>query len=241
MNTLKTKGFTVIETMIFLAVSGFIFISVALMISGQLDRYQSRDAVNQVESVMRGVLNDVSNGYFPLVGKKVVSCVAVPGGRPTVNIEAVGTGENRGTQNADVVTGNAGCILAGKSIEFRNNYILIQTLVANGDLNNIPSTTELREIPELEETKELKWGMTHEAPDQKYYILYKNLTVTDYAGKFVSGSQDVSIYVATPTIMVDVTNAANNNKICFNNGDHQSSLKIADYSLTIEANYVGCM
>ena len=128
----KNKGFTIVETMIFLAVSGMLFTSVAMMISGQMAKYRARDAVNQIESVVRSVLNDVSNGYYPLVNKQYGCTASTP--RPTVS--PLGTaGENRGTH-----TGSTGCVIAGKSIEFLTDRVVIHTLIANGSQTGIPES-----------------------------------------------------------------------------------------------------
>jgi type II secretory pathway pseudopilin PulG len=61
----KNSGFTIVETLIVLAVSSAIFISTALLIQGQIERYRTRDAAINLEASVRDVFNDVATGYFP--------------------------------------------------------------------------------------------------------------------------------------------------------------------------------
>lgn len=222
----KNKGFTIIESLLFLAVSGAIFISVAILISGQLGKYQARDAVNQVESVMRGIMNDVGNGYFPQVGQEY-NCIA---GNPAPDVDPLGPGENRGTN-----TGATGCMIAGKSIQFTDDGMLVQTLVVSGNRVTFPeNTTNLAIVEGLDEVKNYKWGVKPKTPGQKYYVLYNNYKAGQNAesGTFVSGSQDIGVYDSS---LNAVSGPAG--KVCLENGDSYSSLNIANNSSTIQAEY----
>ena len=191
----KRAGFTVVETMMFLAVSGAIFVSVAIMISGQLDKYQSKDAVNQLESTVRGVLNDVTNGYYPITD---------------TNPSCGGASYQRGSSQT--------CMFAGKSITFEANDILIQAYGVKIDrINPINNINQLLPL-NLNETKPYQWGITPISPSSSvYYILNTNFaTATNLAGNFLSGTQSVSLFYGSNLALVD----SSNNKVCFKLNSH---------------------
>jgi hypothetical protein len=234
----KNKGFTVIETFIFLTISGVIFIAVALLIAGQLNRYQSRDAVIQAESTVRGVLNDVSNGYYPQIGRAFTCHSGTP--KPTYT-SIVAQDDKRGT-NVGNGTSDFGCLIAGKSITFRNNDMLIQTMVANGNIDEVPAYNQLTTINELDETKIYKWQMSHDpANNVTYYILNTNYKPSESSGQFISGSQAVQIYYSNS--MQPVLSTNNNNKICFENGGRKSSISFDENALSVYSYYEdkGCL
>lgn len=235
MNTSENKGFTIVETMIFLVVSGVLFISVALLIAGQTAKYQAKDSINQVESIMRGTFNDVGNGYYPLTGDKF-DCTPNPGAQPIITVPG---SRERGQ--------NTGCIIAGKSIEFRSDDIKIETLVANADIDTVPTPSLFVPITQLDETKDYKWGLKYinnpVSYKNKVYIFYtKFKEETGASEEYISGSQSISAFIydtsLSPAEMVPIATVKTNNKFCFINGSNKSSLIISDYSLTIEAKYI---
>lgn len=57
-------GYTIVETLIFLAVSGMMFFSAIALIDGRQNRAQFTSAVRDFETQLRDVANNVSSGYF---------------------------------------------------------------------------------------------------------------------------------------------------------------------------------
>src|ERR1700733_12358913 len=98
------RGFTIVEVLIVLAITGALFIAAAIMISGQQDRAGFNQGIQQLQSQIQQVMNDVSTGYFP--GNANFSCSAGSGGPVTLTAGASGQGAN------------AGCIFAGKVLQF---------------------------------------------------------------------------------------------------------------------------
>ena len=101
----STKGFTVVEVMIVLAISGALFVSAVLMISGRQTQTAFEEAVRQVQSQIGQVLNEVSTGYYPNDGN--FQCTAPS----AVNPPTLGTGSS--SQGS-----NSGCIFVGKALQF---------------------------------------------------------------------------------------------------------------------------
>lgn len=82
----ENKGFTIVETLIVLAVSSFLFAIISVSISGQVQRYRHRDAMYRLQQEVQNVINDVQTGRFnissdgnsnseTLVGKKILFCL----------------------------------------------------------------------------------------------------------------------------------------------------------------------
>lgn len=72
----RRGGYTVVETLIYLAVTGALFVGAAAMISGQQAKTEFNQAVREVETFILDIANDVTTGYYPSAN---VSCTATPG------------------------------------------------------------------------------------------------------------------------------------------------------------------
>lgn len=59
------SGFTIIETLIVLAVTSAMFVATSWLVAGQLSRYQYQSSIRQVQSLIQREINDVQSGYFP--------------------------------------------------------------------------------------------------------------------------------------------------------------------------------
>ncbi|HVX23941.1 MAG TPA: hypothetical protein VG992_01200 [Candidatus Saccharimonadales bacterium] len=60
-----TSGYTIIEVMIFLAISGMMFVMAAVFISGKVAKTQFRDGMNQLASTLQTYINESASGRFP--------------------------------------------------------------------------------------------------------------------------------------------------------------------------------
>lgn len=100
----KARGFTVVETMIVLAVTGGLFIAVATTLSGRQQRTQFEQGINDIRSQIQQVVNDVGTGFYPSMSN--FRCSAGAFG-PTFTAAAGAQGEN------------TGCIFLGKVIQFK--------------------------------------------------------------------------------------------------------------------------
>jgi type II secretory pathway pseudopilin PulG len=105
MKRLHGRGFTIIETLIVLAVTSAMFIVAILAFSGQQEKTRFAQANRDTESKVRDVANDVSAGYFPeVVGW---NCTATGGAAPVIDEDS---GSGQGT--------NQDCIFIGKALHF---------------------------------------------------------------------------------------------------------------------------
>jgi len=65
-------GYTIIEVIIFLAVSSALMASAVYLFQGRIPRTQFVNSVNELDSKLRDTMNEVVNGYYPSDGN--VSC-----------------------------------------------------------------------------------------------------------------------------------------------------------------------
>lgn len=103
---LKTQGFTIVETLIVLAVTGGLFILIAASLSGRQAKTQFQQSIQEVRSQIEQVINDVSVGYYPNAAN--FQCTA-SGLGPSITAGSTAQGQN------------TGCIFLGKAIQFQIN------------------------------------------------------------------------------------------------------------------------
>jgi hypothetical protein len=102
-DNIKFAGFTVIETIIFLAVSSALFVAVIVTVSGQQARAEFTYGVQEFSTRIEDVMNDVTTGFYQSNGSFRSTA---PGGAAVV-IAPIAT--NRG-ETAD-------CILVGRVLQ----------------------------------------------------------------------------------------------------------------------------
>lgn len=103
----KPLGYTIIEVMIFLLVTGALLASALLVFRGRQERTRFTQSVQETEAQLRTIMNGVESGYYP--SGTSFSCTAPSGtaGPPAISGSA---GAGQGT--------NQGCIFIGKTIAF---------------------------------------------------------------------------------------------------------------------------
>lgn len=218
-------GFTIVETMIFLTISSVLFVSVSLLISGQLSKYQAREAMNNIEAIVRSTLNDVTNGYYPMMSSDV-SCSVSGAPEDGTDISIVADSSEK--------RGSGECVVLGKSIQFDSDEIIIKTYVTKPTITAIKrgssiNAIEVKKVGEdersLEEHKEYKWGIKPTAT-KTFYILNTRLESNQLSslsggGSLISGSLPVELFTSD----LELIDEAGERVVCFENGGHKSSLE----------------
>ncbi|HSW37396.1 MAG TPA: hypothetical protein VLG37_03455 [Candidatus Saccharimonadales bacterium] len=100
----KAVGYTIVEVMIFLAISGVMFLIAALFINGKQASTQFTQGVNDLASQLQATIQEVSNGRFPALSS--LSCTVSSG---ILTIKST-TGLGQGT--------NSDCVFLGKVMHF---------------------------------------------------------------------------------------------------------------------------
>jgi len=101
----NSRGFTLIEVLIFLGVSGALFISSIVVISGQQSNTDFRLAITDVNSYLQDISNDVSTGFYSNSGN--ITCVAPGNFPPAITF---GGSVEQGT--------NSHCTFIGRALQF---------------------------------------------------------------------------------------------------------------------------
>jgi type II secretory pathway pseudopilin PulG len=158
-------GYTLVEVLIFVAVSGFMFLIAAIFISGKQSNAEFRQGMNDINTQIQTVINDVANGNYP--SNSNFTCTPGPSG-PTISTGSTQQGQNQG------------CIFLGKVIQFgvsgtNNAGYNIYTVAGNqysdgstsGSTNNGQLSASFSDAkatavisPDLTEQATLEWGLT---------------------------------------------------------------------------------
>lgn len=99
-----SAGFTIVEMMLFLAITGVLLTSAMLLFNGRIARTQFSQAVQEFDNKIKGTINEVSAGTFP--SSTPFSCTV--SGTGQVQVTAV-SGTEQGTRTD--------CIFLGKVIQ----------------------------------------------------------------------------------------------------------------------------
>lgn len=115
----RSFGYTIVEVMIFLAVSGFMFVISAVFISGKQAAVEFHQGLNDTNTQLRTVMNDVTNGLY--ISDSGFTC-KVPNYKtsatatPQITGGSTDQGANGGNPNNNSNLG--GCIFMGKVMQF---------------------------------------------------------------------------------------------------------------------------
>ena len=105
MNIRWSSGYTILEVMIFIAVTGALFLTAILAMGGQTPKVQFNQSMRDIESTVRGLVNDATTGLFNNADK--VSC----------SVDASGV-VSLAPSATDQTGKNSSCIFVGKAVQF---------------------------------------------------------------------------------------------------------------------------
>lgn len=94
----RGNGYTIVETMIFLVVSGALLSSVMVLVDGQQRKTEFSTVVRDFDSKLQSMIGNVSTGYYNNTGQ--TTCITA-GGPPPTSITSITTGGTRQGQNAN--------------------------------------------------------------------------------------------------------------------------------------------
>lgn len=245
------QGFTIVEVMIVLAVTGGLFLAAAIAISGRTNKTQFQQSINQITDVIRQNINEVSVGYYPNAG----------------NIRCTSTGSTLTLTSGSVEQGtNSGCVFLGKAMQFSpspaedpEKYISysiagmqrdstgdeITSLAAARPTVIFPSSSQAN-APDAAQRSSLQYGLTvskmyyggNEANAIGAFALVSSLGSYN-GGQLQSGSQQISLVPITGSTrnssLTTMANTINSNlasspvaptggvSICFDSGGTNES------------------
>lgn len=245
----KARGFTVIETLIVLAVTSGLFIAVAATLTGRQQRTQFEQGINDVRSQIQQVINDVGTGFYPSLSN--FQCSAGAFG-PTFTAAAGEQGEN------------TGCIFLGKVMQFKvlgtdpEEFNVYSTAGLQRTSTGTEVTTYVQALPkvispstsspgtpDITEKKKLLYGLTtlwvRSGATNYGSVAFVNKLASYSSGSIVSGAGQVDVAAVNGTsldadqnsgaqaintnLAASTFNPVNGVQICFvSGGSNQSGL-----------------
>jgi len=109
MRVKKQTGYTILEVLIFLAVSSLMFVSAMRAINGRQKQVQFTQSIQEFDAKIKDLINDVTTSYYPT--NETVNCIVDNGGEVVIGKSE--TPQELGT--------NDDCIYVGKVIHFQSN------------------------------------------------------------------------------------------------------------------------
>ena len=94
---MPAHGYTVVEVLIFLAVTSFLFVAVVATLGAQQRRTEFALAAREFDSQIQDIMNDVSTGYYYNTAN--IACAVTGGG----NVSLTTAVSDQQGSNADVV------------------------------------------------------------------------------------------------------------------------------------------
>lgn len=149
----NTAGYTILEVMIVLAVTGALFVSTALLLRGRQAQNEANVSVRTFESKLQTVASEVANGYY----QNGFNC------QPTGNSVIVSPG------NAGPGT-NLGCVFLGKIVSLKLANAEVITVVGRQYLSNPPNSTT--DVSDLNEAKPIVVAKQNIDITENYDYLY---------------------------------------------------------------------
>lgn len=135
----RNSGYTIVETLIFLAVSGAMFVMAMVLINGRQAKTEFSNAVREFQIAASDIINNVSTGYYTDTNN--FTCATGNTGAPVISA----SGSSR-------LGENVGCIYLGRAVQFGpqtegREYYRLYTLVGrqfapNTTATNVESITE---------------------------------------------------------------------------------------------------
>lgn len=218
------QGYTIVEVIIFLAISSLMFVMAASFISGKQSKAEFKDSVFDLNSQIKRVINDVANGYYPSNGNYTCVVDDSAGGALSFTNGSTPQGKHKG------------CVFLGKALHFNvggdaakyNIYSVAgrqyKTSAADGTLPS--SFAEAMPVPvnaviDLTEKNTLKWGTTVSSikdgtGTSLYGFGFFSSNGTYDNGSLQSGSQTVEIATfpgsgAVPNLNGSIDNTLDSN------------------------------
>ncbi|MFZ1249563.1 MAG: hypothetical protein WAQ24_04550 [Candidatus Saccharimonadales bacterium] len=158
-SAMSAKGFTIVETMIVLAVTGSIFVMAALLINGRQNKTDFQVGIRNLQQQFQQVINQIASGYYSNRGG--FSCSSVG----TRALEITAGAASQGTHGDCVFIGSA--LLTGGS--YYTDKLVVVPLAAQRSLVDGRPTPVVGAAPNY-------WRITALGPTMSGSTGYENIS-----------------------------------------------------------------
>ena len=187
------RGFTIVEVLIVLAISGVIMVATLPFISNKQNNTQFTVGIRQIQNQLQDILNNVSTGNVTVPASVNYSCTSSNGAGPVINSSTL---SNLGT--------NFGCQYIGMGIYFDKNSMQIIPIIgqkySDSNLTKVTSLASAKPCPMIIFTNgcsQVNGASTINYPS--------SITMSKYSNTIGTGL--VAIYTIT-SISSDVSNGS---------------------------------
>ena len=202
----KSRGFTILETLIVLAVTGTLFFSAVALINGRQNKTQFQTAINNLQQQIQQIINETQSGYYG--DNSSYNCSSSGGLRPTLTLSPSNpSGE---------------CIYLGKFIQFGTSSDSSQIVVypmVGGARNAVSLNTNVIATHPVAIAPSSTLGQFNKVDGTQSFQLEQGLTVAGDSGLTPSSY----FYSATPPHVRHRTGA-----IGIMVGDNTSTIAVQD-------------
>lgn len=206
-----TTGFTIIETMLFLAITGVMAVGILVGSGVTIAQQRYRDSVNSLQTLLQdqySQVRDVVNGR-----DTNWSCDS----QGTILPVATGSGQVRGTAN---------CVMLGRLLQVDNTGKKITTAsvvgvrkpgvtTASSDIQELKTNYYLKVSPVEQETKEVGWGGVIVKPNTTTPQPLSMLVVrSPISGATITFTKVGQVQTTAISTLVDVANTTQTVPLC---------------------------
>ena len=214
-------GYTIVEVLVFLAISSALLVSALLIFNGQDKKTQFTQSVRELDNYIADVINDVDTGYYPHNSDITCKLTGNPADPPLITDEK----DNDGPGN------NRECISIGKIIRFgTTEAIEVYKVVGkrfnkNVDNFDVPVSTidEAQPVAYVEpsgnkgaELAEIKWGtkvtklfVNGNPVDYGAFGIFSSLSSFSGSGNIVSETQRSQLVTVSQADSYELTDDTN--------------------------------
>jgi type II secretory pathway pseudopilin PulG len=213
------NGFTIIETLIVLAVTAALFLVAVLAVGGKQNETEFQQAINDAQSNMRKIINDVNSGDYQTASN--LNCM-VSGGTFTISLDTTSTSSTEGS--------HAGCEFLGRVVQFglnsNSNEMIIYPVAGlqclNGQINGLACDGSIGQVqpslvapansgdttPDTSTTTKLEYGLSVDHVNYVSGATTKSIGAVGFisgignysGGQLASGTQQIALVPILNTI-----------------------------------------
>ena len=230
-----SAGYTVLEVMIFMAVSMLLFVSAMVAIGGRQAQVQFAQGTRDLESKIQDIINDVSTGFFPTTNEITCTVIGAGGGNVSFN----SSDSNQGT--------NEDCVFLGKVLQLEggdtdklNVFTVAGRRAASGLSDSDPTvaqhaSTLLKVISQLQNgiriynvvrpTSGLQFGSVAFVARQGSLSSGAGISTTDFvpvSGTTISTNENSTINLINANLATSSQNPSDGLIICLRDGPNGS-------------------
>jgi Tfp pilus assembly major pilin PilA len=150
----RSKGYTIVETMIFLIISGVLLTISLLFFSGRQQRTQFTQGVREIEANVKTIMGEVSSGYYPNNETSFTCTAPASDSVPTLSPGSTKQGSNES------------CIFIGKVLNFDSSekytsYTVVGRRIAHVSQQIVSTLDEANPTIDdrIKEVYTMPWGI----------------------------------------------------------------------------------